>query len=288
MSQSMREINDRILMLKGSKKLVRAMKVISTARLTPAQRLLFSFRPYATAVYQVIRDVSSEMGVAAPPLMKRSKNLSKLDVIVISSNQGMCGGFNDDLMRNLVRDYNMHKNHGISVNLLVLGKKGASYLRQNSIPFIELPVKLREPSLAKMVALEVSELLCERFLVNECDGSYIVFNKHVSMTQRRYTVWNLLPLHWRGKDRTLKYYVFEPSRDKVLNKFCHLAVESIIMHALLESKAAEEASRLVAMDAAERNANEIETRLHNLFHRARQDGITKELLDIVNGAGESY
>lgn len=283
MGQTIREIKDRIRALDGSHKVIKSMKVIATARLSPAQRLVMTYRPYVNHLKGVVQRVSEKQGADAPELMKRRFNFKRFDALVITSDQGLCGGFNENLMREMLDGYYEHIDHGIDVKLLVMGKKGMSFLRQHSIPFMSLPVKLKDISLAQMVAVEISELLCERFLSHECDGSYVIFNGFESVGVQRVRFWNLLPLHWRGEKRVRTSYIIEPSGSKALNKLCKSALEYTILLAILESKAAEEAARLMAMDVASKSADEMKGNLNLMYHRARQEAITMELLDIING-----
>ncbi|MFH1654254.1 MAG: ATP synthase F1 subunit gamma [Pseudomonadota bacterium] len=284
MAQSLRDIKDRMSSLEGSHKIVKAMKIIATGNLRPAERSLLAAKDYAISLHHMIRSISEHLGRGAPPLMRRHGELKNFDVVVISSDQGLCGGFNENLMRNVLEGYEEHVSHGINMKLLVAGRRGIGYLKQRGIDYIELPVRLKDPSFARMVSVEIAQLMCERFLSRECDGSFIAFNSYINTQVQKTTFWNLLPLHWRGHERKYQYYIYEPERDELLNRICRLALEYTIMQAILESNTAEQAARITAMDAASRNAKAVDDELKLIYNRARQEAITSELIDIINGS----
>lgn len=278
---SLKDIRRRILAVKNTQKVTRAMKLVAAAKLKRAQRMAMEGRAYSEALFETVQRVSRRLGRSAPPLWTRPDELTCIDVLVISSDRGLCGGFNENLMRAMMDGVEDHTSHNIAVKSFIIGKKGLQHAARCGLEFE--PVSLGEEIEAGVDA--VVKLLVGRFLSGESSGCNLAFNRFISAAKQKITFWNLLPLYYRGTEaeRNLEY-LYEPTREEALRALCEEALRNSIRQALRESAAAELAARMAAMDGATKNADEMIAHLTSVYNRARQETITSELLDIVNGA----
>jgi len=280
----LKDIKKRMSSVRNTQKITRAMKLVAAAKLKKAQNTVLEARHYAEEMENLVYRVSTSVGVGAPELMRRRSIIRKLDFVVIASDRGLCGGFNENLI-NHVRDVaNTHRRHGVEIDLFVYGRKGHSACRkrkletmmcENFSDIAERPEKIKQ----------MADMLKDRFLSGESDGSSVVYNYFLSTAKQEIMFKDLLPFHHRRRDRAYQVeYIYEPSRESVHEEIVYNALSAALIQAFKESHAAELASRMMAMDAATRNADDMIEHLNMLYHRARQAGITRELMDIVNGA----
>lgn len=257
------------------------MKLVAAAKLKRAQRNAMDGRLFASALHDVTDRVSRRLGAGAPPMWRRPATLDCIDLLLITSDRGLCGGFNENLIRVAEDGIEDHLSHNIAVKLFVIGKRGYSHLAGRGYD-----VEAVSPEDGVDVMIErLMERLTQRFFSGETSGCNLAFNRFISAARQKITFWNLLPLYERGDEieRHLEY-LYEPDRDVSLDKLSAMAIRSSVRQALLESQAAELAARMSAMDAATKNADDMIAHLTSVYNRERQESITSELLDIMNGA----
>lgn len=279
--RSLKDIRRRIDATRGTQKVTRAMKLVAAAKLKGVQDRAIAGKTYSSATYDSVTRVSRRLGALAPGLWRRPLSLDLIDVIVLTSDRGLCGGFNENLLRSLEEGIEDHLTHNIGVKIYAVGRKGFKYLKQRGYDVEELEIGGdRETSI-----YEVVERICERYLRRESSGCNLGFNKFVSAGRQKITFWNMLPLYHIG-DRTerFKEYIYEPDRNEALNALAKESLRGSLRQALLESEASEQAARMAAMDGATKNADDMIAHLTSVYHKARQEAITSELMDIVNGA----
>lgn len=280
---SLKTIRRRIQSVKNTQKVTKAMKLVAAAKLKRAQRDALAARDYSDGIRGIVRRISMRAGSQAPPLMRRRDDIRSLDVLVVTSDRGLCGGFNENLLLSVLEGIHEHTSHGIDVRIFVVGKKGWQYLSRR-YEKVERLIKGDDESGGDFCG-RIAAMLTKRFLSNESDGAYIVLNRFKSAARQEISYWNFLPLHWRGRmpDRLLDY-IYEPARTPVIDALAERMLSRSVEQAMLESSAAELAARMVAMDNATKNADEMISHLTLEYHKARQSAITTELLDIVGGA----
>lgn len=281
--QSLKAIRRRIQSVKNTQKVTKAMKLVAAARLKRAQREALSARQYTDNIRDIVKRISMRAGPEAPPIMRRRADLKNMDVLIFTSDRGLCGGFNENLLINVLEGVEEHTTHGIAVKLFVVGKKGWQYLNRR-YPNVERIARNEGEEDGAFVS-RVTDLLTKRFLSGESDGAFIAVNLFYSTSRQQPTFWDYLPLHWRGRtpDRFLDY-LYEPERAKARESVCRELLKRSIVQAMLETAAAELASRMMAMESATQNASEMITHLTLEYNKARQSAITAELLDIIGGA----
>lgn len=278
---SLKDIRHRIEAVRNTQKVTRAMKLISVAKLRRAQIMAQEGRVYSSAIYDTVTRVSRRLGVRSPGLWRRPKRLDVIDLIIITSDRGLCGGFNENLLRAVEEGIIDHISHNIEVKVYVIGRKGYRYLSQRKY---EPELLSLEGDPEKKIA-EIVELMCDRYLNEESSGCNLGFNRFVSAARQDITFWNLLPLYHIGsqKERHLEY-IYEPVREDVLYALSRELLINSIKQAMLESNASELAARMSAMDGATKNADDMIEHLTSVYNKVRQESITSELMDIINGA----
>lgn len=286
---SLKAIRTRIASVKNTQKITRAMKLVAAARLRRAQDAIVAQRPYARHLGDIVADLTARIseganGEPAHPLLAR-RHVRKLRLVVVTSDRGLAGGFNSNLLRRVDRFLFDEGSSYESIALTTLGRKGREHCKRRKHNVTQ---ELPGPS-ADTVAKTAHDLavsLSEEFLSGEVDSVQLVFNHFKSAISQVVTMDTLLPL----KESTLPEgagridFEYEPSREEMLTALLPLYLETALLNALLESIASEFGARMSAMDSATKNAKEMIGSLTLEYNRARQAAITKELMEIVGGA----
>jgi F-type H+-transporting ATPase subunit gamma len=278
---SLKDIRRRIQAVRGTQKVTRAMKLVAAARLKRAQREAIEGRAYASALYETAVRVSRRLGNRAPSLWRRSENLECIDLVLVSSDRGLCGGFNENLLRAIEEGMADLASYQMRTKVFVIGRKG--WARLAALGCDAEAVSMEEGQSAAIERLVAK--LVQRFCDGESAGCNLAFNRFISAAHQEIAFWNLLPIYQQG-DATERHleYLAEPSREEALHLLAEELLRSSLRQALLESSAAELGARMAAMDAATKNADEMIAHLTSVYNRKRQEHITTELMDIVNGA----
>jgi F-type H+-transporting ATPase subunit gamma len=284
---SLKTIRNRIRSVKSTQQITRAMKMIAAAKLRRAQQAILSARPYAQSLQKVLEGVALRESLAAHPLLAR-REPRKVEVVVLTSDRGMCGGFNANVIRRTQRFLRDHQGRYERITLRTVGRKGHDFFRRRNAPIRkDHPGLLAHLSFkgAQELSLELSEL----FLSGEVDAVYLIYNEFISAMTQRVSLADLLPVARPEPGpvpppRSPIEYLYEPSRDQVLGALLPNYLATQVWRALLESAAAEHGARMSAMDNATSNASEMISRLTLQYNRTRQTAITKELMEIVSGA----
>ncbi len=281
--QSLKAIRRRIQSVKNTQKVTKAMKLVAAAKLKRAQREALSARDYTDSLRDTVRRISMRAGPGAPPIMRRRADIEKIDLLIFTSDRGLCGGFNENLLLRILSDVDEHISHGIDVQLFVIGKKGWQFLKKRKAK-VERFVAANDEGGAAFVE-RIASVLTKRFLSRESDGAFMALNRFISAARQEPIYWDFLPLHWRGRmpDRLLDYQ-YEPDRDGAREMLCIEFLKRSIVQAMFETTASELAARMLAMDNATKNADDMISHLTLKYHKARQQAITAELLDIIGGA----
>ncbi len=281
---SLKDIRKRIASVKNTQKITRAMKLVAAAKLKRSQDAAIRARDYANEMEELVYRASRSVGAEAPELMRRHYRAGSLDLLVIASDRGLCGGFNEILFRRVDEIMTMHQRHGIDIKLFVYGRKGINACEKRKICIAQAEEVGGEMANAEWVR-GIAQTLVRRFLDGHADGSFIAYNYFKSAVTQQVLFKDLLPFHQRRKDRRYQVeYLYEPSRAAILDELVQSALVALIMQAFRESHVSELAARMMAMNAATKNGDDMIEHLTMMYHRARQAAITRELMDIVNGA----
>ncbi len=286
---SLRDIRNRIASVRSTRQITRAMKMVSAAKLRRAQDAILRTRPYAQILDQMLSRVAArtarEVAEAAHPLLAL-REWRVAEVVVITSDRGLAGGFNSNIVRRTQRFLVENAERFEKVYISTIGRKGRDALRARRLEirkdFTGVQSDLRYER-AEEIALEYKE----RFLSGEVDAVYLCYNEFKNAISHKPVVVQLLPIETPPQAEAAAGAVefkYEPTREKLLGDLLPRHVAMQVWRALLESAASEHGARMSAMESATRNAEDMIGSLTLQYNRARQAYITKELLDIVGGA----
>ena len=280
---SLLDIRRRIRSVKNTQQLTKAMKTVSAAKLRRAQDRVLSARPYAEQLKRVLGNLTSRVEDVSHPLLEVRPE-ERILFVVVTADRGLCGAFNSNINRtaqNFVRD---HKDQ--TVQLMTVGRKGRDFFRRRGATlraeFINIFSRLDYGN-----AKDIAESIVKAYTDAEVDAVYIVYNEFKSVIQQRVVVEKLLPLS-RGElaqSEPQPDYIFEQPPQEIFNRLLPRYVEIQIYRALLESIASEHGARMASMDTASRNAGDMIDMLTLNMNRIRQAAITREIIEVVSGAG---
>jgi F-type H+-transporting ATPase subunit gamma len=277
---SLKDLRKRIGSVRSTQQITKAMKVVAAARLRRAQEAAERARPYAAKLTEMFSAVAAGLTEEAHPLLARREE-HRIDLIVLTSDRGLCGGFNANLLRQA--EVFRRERGAEQTRLILVGRKGLDYYRRRHVtPLFERTGVLSEPGIE--VARALAERLSARFAEAETDAVYLLYSQFQSTIVQLPTIVRLLPVDAPAEELTPVDYIFEPPRPELLGRLLPRYVETRILQALLESIASEFGARMTAMDNATRNASDMIDRLTLSMNRARQAAITTELMEIVSGA----
>jgi F-type H+-transporting ATPase subunit gamma len=279
-----RDLVRRIQSVKGTQQITKAMKMVAAAKLRRAQQAISEARPWADTLSKVLANVAARTEFSHPLLEDREGE--RTWVVVVSSDKGLCGSFNTNILRAAEKD--LEADRWPEVELAVVGRKASDYFRRRRW---DLVIDERETmsALTADSGPRLGKRFIEAFTSGEVDSVWLVYNSFVNMIRQDLVVDRLLPIEpptiaEDAKDDSQVDYLYEPDARTLLAELLPRHVETQVQRALLDSAAAEQASRMTSMDAATRNAGDMIDALTMLYNRTRQAAITKELIEIVSGA----
>jgi F-type H+-transporting ATPase subunit gamma len=284
---NLRAIRKRISSVKSTQQITRAMKMVSAAKLRRAQDAINAARPYARKMREVVQDVARRAGGDAHPLLT-PRDTTRLVLLVVTSDRGLCGSFNAGLTRAAHRFIREHRDEYDEISLFVAGRKGRDFFRRREVP-IRTEYLGVLGGIARAHAEKISNDLVDGFLAGAFDEVQIVFNEFRSAISQVIRFEKLFPIalekveggeHSGGSVD----YLYEPGQKEILASLLPKYVETQIFRVLLESMAGEHGARMTAMDSATNNSVDMISRLTLQMNRARQATITTELTEIVSGA----
>ena len=288
---TLRDIQRRIQSVKKTAQITKAMQMVAAARLRRLQEALESTRPYADKMNQVVGQLVGQIEGGTHPLLEERPGPRKMDLLILSSDRGLCGGLNTNVFRK-TRDFLAeNKDAYESISLYLVGQKARDFYKRREVTVRKTRTHLF-PGRPQFEAIRpIAKDLVGSFLSGETDEVGVMFTQFHSVMTQRAAFLPLLPLQKREAEEPeaaapedVGDYIYEPSRAALLEKLLPRYVEVQLFWIVLEAQTSEFAARMTAMDSATSNAKEMIDRLTLTFNRARQAAITKELMDIVNGA----
>ncbi len=285
---SLIDMRRRIRAVKSTQQITKAMKMVAASKLRRAQERVVSARPFAEAVERVRVSVASRVDQTQHPLLQRrpGADTGPTLVIAITSDRGLCGSFNQNIVKAVGAFIRENPSRPISLGLV--GRKGRDMLARRG-----LPVRLQYVNLPKVPGISDAEAIAEPaiadFTAGKVDSVYLVYNEFKSVIQQHLRVARLLPLAAVGEEQAAAAhssgeYIYEPSPQEIFDALLHRIVEVQILHALLESAAGFYAAQMTAMDAATRNSSDMIESLTLTMNKVRQAAITREIIEVVSGA----
>jgi F-type H+-transporting ATPase subunit gamma len=280
---NIRDIRRRIRSVKSTLQITKALKMVAAAKMRRAQEAIFGARPYAKKMHEVLASLASRVSPRAHPLLAQREEKTVV-LLLMTSDRGLCGGFNSTLCRELQRLIAEKKAAGAEVILHFAGRKGRDFFKRRGQPGTDhqgLTGKVQFSAVS-----ELSRSLAAAFTKKEIDAVYVVYNEFKSVIQQKVTVEPLLPLTRAVFDDANPPvdYVYEPEAESLIAAMVPKHLDIQLYRMALESAASEQGARMTAMDSASRNAGELISSLTLYANRVRQAAITKEIIEIVSGA----
>jgi F-type H+-transporting ATPase subunit gamma len=279
------DIRRRIRSVKNTQQITKAMKMVSAAKLRRAQDAMFAARPYARKMMEVLNSLATRANPDAHPLLQEHGD-DRVLLVVITADKGLVGGFNANIIRAASRFLEEQERAERKLELDLVGRKGRDFFRRRRYrvrsEHIGVFLALQFP-----VAQKIAQSLIKSYVEREVDRIHIVYNEFKTVIAQRVVVEQLLPirkLEFDPKEPPLDY-LYEPSPAAIFHGVLPKHVEIQVWRALLESAAAEHGARMAAMDAATNNAGDMIDRLTLYMNKVRQAAITKEIIEVVSGAG---
>ena len=281
---TLKEIRKRVSSVQNIQQITKAMKMVSAARLRRAQEAALAARPYAEKLEAVLQNLAAQREELAHPfLTERAEN--NITLIVMTSDRGLCGGFNSSLIREA--EAFMRQRSEQKVSLILVGRRAYDHFKRRDVTIAEEHINLYG-RLSADLAHDIGRRVGEQFLSGETDSFYVLYAKFRSALVQVPTLDKILPVAstQQTEDQSALDYLYEPAPQTLLASLLERYIDMLIYRAMLESVASEHGARMTAMDNATTNAVEMIDRLTLDMNRARQAGITRELLEIV-ATGES-
>ncbi|PIE71852.1 MAG: ATP synthase F1 subunit gamma [Deltaproteobacteria bacterium] len=289
----LKEIKLRISGIKKTKQITNAMKMVATSRLRGTQLRMEAFRPYAEKFSEVLGSLASRAGEDLDvPLLKAKEAVKRIHVILMTSDRGLCGGFNANLIEQAEAFLTSLEDRDVEVSFSAFGKKGRDWCRKEEMALDAEYVGVVGTKLDFGIASTTAQTLIGRFLEDTYDEVYVIYSHFVSMGKQVPTLAQLLPIPpieaSDAEENDITGYqaehICEPSPVQLMNDLLPRSIAIQVFNALLETSTSEHAARMSAMDNATKACNDMVKELQRLFNKARQAAITSDLMDIVGGA----
>lgn len=283
---SARDIKKRIVSVKSTKKITRTMELVSTAKSKKAVDRVQAAVPFASKTQELIGSLV-EGSTIHHPLLRVPDKPNKIALLVTTANRGLCGAFNNNVVKLSMNRYEELKKEGVEVNLYIIGKKGVSVFKFNNYEIEETYTHIDDRPTFEQ-AQEFADLFIKLFSEEKIDGAEIIYTKYFSAGSQRAHIQSVLPLQLKSDDEAKASFageaIFEPSPEAILYSLLPRAVRVMYYRALLDSAASEQIARRIAMKNATDAASDMIKDMTLQYNRARQAKITQEIAEIVSGA----
>lgn len=290
---TLKDILLKITAVKKTQQITKAMNMVAASRLRGAQTSMEAFRPYAGKFSEVLGSLAQRAGEEANPLLVPRAEVKKIHVVLCTSDRGLCGGFNANLIEKAAAFMKEKTGGGFDLSFTNFGKKGRDWCRKEKLQIDKEYLGIVGASFGFNIAATVGKNLVDAFLEGTYDEIYVVYAEFISMARQLPTVQQLIPIPpieaGKAEDTEeagayMPEHICEPSTDALLGDMLPRNVYVQIYSALLETSTSEHAARMMAMDNATNACNDMLENLTLIYNKARQAAITAELMDIVGGA----
>lgn len=282
---SLKDIKRKVGAVSKTKQITRAMNMVAASKFKAAQVKMENFRPYAGKFMDVLNSLALRVESMSHPLLA-VRDPKRIRVICMTSDRGLCGGFNTNLIKATERFMKEKVKDGKEVGLINVGRKGRDYFRKKANVLAQKVDVLSKFDMT--LAISVADEVITPFIKEEYDELYLIYNQFVNVSVQKPTIVRLFPLPSIGQDTEVEPdkmvdYAYEPSEEVLLQRLLPMYVHVLVYRALLETSAGENGARMAAMDNATSNCEDLISSLTLKMNKARQAAITAELMDIVGG-----
>ena len=280
-----REIRTKIKSVANTRKVTRALEMVSASKIRKAQDLMRASRPYARAMRQVIGHIAHATAEYKHPFMVTRENVKRVGYVVVSTDRGLCGGLNANLFRRLLAEIREWQGKGVEVDVVTIGSKASAFFKRLKVNMVGSVTHLGErPQIAQLIG--VIKVMLDAYSAGRVDRLNLAYNDFVNTMTQKATIDQLLPLPPSAQPVSAHNwdYLYEPDPETVMEHVLTRYIESLVYQATLENLASEHAARMVAMKSASDNATKAIDSLTLVYNKARQAAITQEISEIVGGA----
>ncbi len=280
-----REIKTKIKSVQNTRKVTRALEMVSASKIRKAQDRMKSSRPYARLMRQMIGHIAQANSEYVHPFLVERADIKRVGYVIVSTDRGLCGGLNSQLFRRILTDMREWQGKGVEIDVVCIGQKATAFFRRLKVNLLGSVTHLGErPQLEKLIG--VIKVMLDGYSDGKLDRVFLCYNDFINTMAQKPTQDQLLPLPPSGTLETRHDwdYIYEPDAESVLDDVLKRYVESLVYQAVLENLASEHAARMVAMKSASDNATKLIGTLNLIYNKARQAAITQEISEIVGGA----
>ncbi|MCD9029933.1 F0F1 ATP synthase subunit gamma [Luteimonas sp. BDR2-5] len=280
-----REIKTKIKSVQNTRKVTRALEMVSASKIRKAQERMKSSRPYAQAMKQLIGHLAQASSEFQHPYLVERPDPRRVGYIIISSDRGLAGGLNNNLFRKLLGEIRQWQDQGVEVDVVTIGQKATVFFRRLKVDMLASVTHLGDtPEVEQLIG--IIKVMLDGYTDGSLDRVFLSYNHFVNTMTQKASFDQLLPLP-ASETQVVKHdwdYIYEPDAETVLAHVLTRYVESLVYQAVMENVASEHAARMVAMKSASDNATKLIDTLNLVYNKARQAAITQEISEIVGGA----
>lgn len=280
-----REIKTKIKSVQNTRKVTRALEMVSASKIRKAQDRMKASRPYARMMRQIVGHVAKANTDYVHPFMAERADIKRVGYVVVSTDRGLCGGLNSQMFRRILADMREWQGKGVEIDIVCVGQKASTFFRRLKVNMLGSVTHLGEqPQVEQLIG--VIKVMLDGFEAGNLDRVFLCYNDFINTMSQRPVQNQLLPLP-ASQTLDAKHswdYIYEPDAHGVLDHVITRYIESLVYQAVLENLASEHAARMVAMKSASDNATKLIGTLNLIYNKARQAAITQEISEIVGGA----
>ena len=282
-----KEIRGKIKSVENTKKITKAMEMVAASKMRKAQDRMRHARPYSDKVRNIAAHLSQANPEYTHPFLVKQNSAKKVGIIVVTTDKGLCGGLNTNVLRMVTNKVRELEGQGIKAETVAIGNKGLGFLHRIGAKVVSQAIQLGDtPHLDKLIG--PVKVLLDAYQEGQLDAVYLFYTKFINTMKQESMMDQLLPLSsdrlQADKDSHAWDYIYEPDAQSVIDELLVRYVEALIYQAVAENMASEQSARMVAMKAASDNAGNVIGELKLVYNKTRQAAITKELSEIVAGA----
>jgi len=280
-----KEIRTKIKSVENTRKITKAMEMVAASKMRKAQERMLKARPYGEKIRRVAANLSHALSEYKHPFLENREQIKKVGIILVTSDKGLCGGLNTNVLRQLVNKMRELDSKNVKVQVTAIGSKGLAFLQRNGADLVSEVVGLGDnPHIDALIG--PIKVQIDAFHAGEIDELHIAYTRFVNTMRQEPVVEQLLPLSGDavGSAETSWDYVYEPDAKSVIDDLLVRYLEALVYQSVAENIASEQSARMVAMKAASDNAKNVIEELKLVYNKTRQAAITKELSEIVSGA----
>ena len=285
-----KEIRGKIKSVENTKKITKAMEMVAASKMRKAQDRMRAARPYSDKIRNITANLSQANPEYHSPYMRQGGNAKKVGMIVVTTDKGLCGGLNTNILRAVTTKMRELQAEGTSVEAVAIGNKGFGFLNRIGAKVVSHAIQLGDaPQLEKLIG--PVKVMLDEFVAGRLDAVYLCFTQFINTMKQEPQVQQLLPLSSahlaQSAAEKAQYgwdYLYEPDAPTVIDELLTRYIEALVYQAVADNMASEQSARMVAMKAATDNAGNLIAELKLIYNKTRQAAITKELSEIVGGA----